>query len=99
MIYDRNWMVAFLPALLWLAEQGQYWNMLSRNTFELCVYLLSGCGWYVVYIEATLHTAATLNEKRIVPFITTVLSLTLAMTTMTTGARLPEYQPPSEFAG
>ena len=38
-----------------------------------------------MYIEATLHTAATLNESRLVPFITSVLSLTLAMTTITTG--------------
>ncbi|RPD78889.1 hypothetical protein L226DRAFT_530766 [Lentinus tigrinus ALCF2SS1-7] len=45
----------------------------------------TACGWVIVYIEATLHTAATLNEERLVPFITSVLSLTLAMTTMTTG--------------
>ncbi|RPD79531.1 hypothetical protein L226DRAFT_567624 [Lentinus tigrinus ALCF2SS1-7] len=46
---------------------------------------LPACGWVVVYIGATLHISATLNESRLVPYITTVLSLTLAMTTMTTG--------------
>ncbi|RPD56565.1 hypothetical protein L226DRAFT_251866 [Lentinus tigrinus ALCF2SS1-7] len=43
------------------------------------------CGCVGVSIEATLHTSATLNEARLVPYITTILSLTLAMTTMTTG--------------
>ncbi|RDX54731.1 hypothetical protein OH76DRAFT_1398121 [Lentinus brumalis] len=64
-VYNRNWKIVVVPALLWLAE--------------------TACGWVVVYIEATLHIAATLNEARLVPFITSVLSLTLAMTTMTTG--------------
>ncbi|RPD71692.1 hypothetical protein L226DRAFT_547169 [Lentinus tigrinus ALCF2SS1-7] len=45
----------------------------------------TACGWVTVYIEATLHTAATLDQFRLVPFITSVLSLTLAMTTITTG--------------
>ncbi|KAI0702043.1 hypothetical protein C8T65DRAFT_579352, partial [Cerioporus squamosus] len=45
----------------------------------------TACGWVIVYIEATLHTAATLNESRLEPFITSLLSLTLAMTSMTTG--------------
>ncbi|RPD54059.1 hypothetical protein L227DRAFT_556836 [Lentinus tigrinus ALCF2SS1-6] len=64
-VYERNWKVVLVPALLWLAE--------------------TACGWVVVYIEATLHTSATLNESRLVPFITSVLSLTLAMTTISTG--------------
>ncbi|RPD65719.1 hypothetical protein L226DRAFT_557681 [Lentinus tigrinus ALCF2SS1-7] len=45
----------------------------------------TACGWVIVYIDATLHTSATLNISQLEPFITTVLSLTLAMTTMTTG--------------
>lgn len=42
----------------------------------------------MVYVEATLHTAANMDESRIVPFLTSMLALTLAMTTMTTGACL-----------
>ncbi|RDX54760.1 hypothetical protein OH76DRAFT_1340756 [Lentinus brumalis] len=45
----------------------------------------SVCGWIAVYITATLHSSATLNEQRLVPWITAFLSLTLAMTTITTG--------------
>ena len=46
----------------------------------------------MVYVEATLHTAANMDESRIVPFLTSMLALTLAMTTMTTGACL--HRPP-----
>ncbi|RPD56570.1 hypothetical protein L227DRAFT_508327, partial [Lentinus tigrinus ALCF2SS1-6] len=56
----------------------------ERN-WKLKIPSLPACGWVVVYIGATLHISATLNESRLVPYITTVLSLTLAMTTMTTG--------------
>ncbi|RPD65717.1 hypothetical protein L227DRAFT_560397 [Lentinus tigrinus ALCF2SS1-6] len=45
----------------------------------------TACGGVTIYITATLHTEATLNASSLRPFITSVLSLTLAMTTMTTG--------------
>ncbi|RPD54892.1 hypothetical protein L227DRAFT_334113 [Lentinus tigrinus ALCF2SS1-6] len=45
----------------------------------------TACGGVTIYITATLHMETNLNASRLKPFITSVLSLTLAMTTMTTG--------------
>lgn len=50
---------------------------------------IAACGWVVVYIEATLDSPSLLNNSRLEPFITSVLSMTLAMTTMTTGTCPP----------
>ncbi|KAH6905140.1 hypothetical protein BKA70DRAFT_1431226 [Coprinopsis sp. MPI-PUGE-AT-0042] len=46
----------------------------------------TACGAMTIYVEATLDTdGALLNAKNLIPFITSMLSLTLAMNLLTTG--------------
>ena len=48
------------------------------------------CGSMVIYLEATLDTkGALLNASNLVPFITSMLCLTLAMNVLTTGQHQP----------
>lgn len=67
------------------------WIIYGRNWMIVAlpaVLWLGGtvCGAMTIYVEATLDTdGALLNAKNLIPFITSMLSLTLAMNILTTG--------------
>ncbi|KDR69730.1 hypothetical protein GALMADRAFT_906760 [Galerina marginata CBS 339.88] len=67
-VYDRSWLVVSLPIVLWLGT--------------------SACGAITIYAEATLNTSSgktkMLNSSTLLPFITSMLCLTLATNFITT---------------
>ncbi|KAK2462176.1 hypothetical protein APHAL10511_005808 [Amanita phalloides] len=82
-IYNRNWLVVFLPILMWLGETGE---LVCKLPLDKLTDKAAGCGVMAACSEATLRAdnSGRLNTASLSPWITSLLSLTLATNLSTT---------------
>ncbi|EKM76345.1 hypothetical protein AGABI1DRAFT_44965 [Agaricus bisporus var. burnettii JB137-S8] len=78
-LWGRNWFVILAPAASWLTGTGKSFSY--------------SCGILTVYTEATLrNNKALLNASNLLPFITSMLSLTLVTNLCTTSLMVYRIQ-------
>lgn len=80
-IYNRNWSVVALPLVLWLGTIGKPGVLLVQR---LLVDVSLASGIMTIQIEATLTSGQSINSSHLVPFVTTMLCLTLGTNIITT---------------
>jgi len=67
-----------------VARRNWYFFSQKFPVLSLLIPDLPACGVVTIYIEATLRTTSLLNGEQLVPFITSMLSLTLVTNVVTT---------------
>ena len=83
MLYGRRWKPIIGLLVLWAAGLGES----SASIPADCAYnLRSACEILSVYTEFTLHESTNLNSNRLKPWITSMLTITMALNLTATGA-------------
>lgn len=83
-VYSSSWVVAAPLCVLWIAGAGENGYLASPSSLANYPRRCTVVEGFTCYIEFTLHESTLINTARIVPFITSLMSITLVLNTIAT---------------